>query len=203
MREQTKEKKRAKPTRAVSLGALTTCFCHLNPLYYSVVSDAQCERPRKRERKKESGPHSARGSAEPYVSVSLPNPFPFPIPFLESSSSNPSINYLRQRDSTPHHSIAILEKKPKLDSLTRYQKRTVLFFFFLQNLKLVLHGSLRIHATDVVLHVMQVLPPLLQYYSTTHYSSTIRSGRYLLVGKVVQFDLTHNLPSCQDTLSFL
>lgn len=31
-------------------------------------------------------------------------------PFLESSSSHPSINYLRQRDSTPHHSIAILEK---------------------------------------------------------------------------------------------
>lgn len=64
-------------------------------------------------------------------------------------------------------------KKPKLDLLQGTKKE--LFCFFLQNVKLVLHGSLRIHATDVVLHVMQVLPPtVLQYYSSI---GTIRSGR--------------------------
>lgn len=90
-----------------------------------------------------------------------------------SSNHHPSINYLRQRDSTPHHSIAILEKNQKLDLLQGTKKELFGFFILFSDLKLVLYGSLRIHATDVVLHVMQVLhtsystlPPttvLLQY----------------------------------------
>lgn len=147
-------------------------------------------RERKKAGKKERdsyGPHSARGSAEPYVSVSLPNPFPFP--FLESSSSHPSINYLRQRDSTPHHSIAILEKT-KTRPLTRYQKRTVLFFFSSKS-----ETCTPRLAADPRYRCCTACDASTTSYSTT-YSTTvlhIRSGRYLLVGKVVQFDLTQNL----------
>lgn len=187
-----KQKKRPKPTRAVSLGALTTCFCHLNPLYYSVVSDAQCEKERKKERKRDYGPHSARGSAEPSVSVSLPFPIPIPFPILESSSSHPpSITYLRQRDSTPHHSIAILEN-PKTRPLTRYQKRNVLFFFSSKSETCTprLAADPRYRCCTACDVSTTSYSTLLKYYYST---GTIRSGRYLLVGKVVQFDLTQNL----------
>lgn len=145
------------------------------------MPNARREKERKkRERKRDYGPHSARGSAEPYVSVSLPFP---------SLSSNHHPLILPSTTSDKETVLRIIPqpfwKKTKTRPLTRYQKRTVLVFF-LQNVKLVLHGSLRIHATSVVLHVMQVLPPtVLQCYY-----STIRSGRYLLVVKVVQFDLT-------------
>lgn len=143
-------------------------------------------RERKKERKRDYGPHSARGSAEPYVSVSLPFP---------SLSSNHHPLILPSTTSDKETVLRIIPqpfwKKTKTRPLTRYQKRTVLFFF-LQNLKLVLYGSLRIHATSVVLHVMQVLPPTV-LPPTCYSTGTIRSGRYLLVVKVVQFDLTQNL----------
>lgn len=118
-----------------------------------------------------------------------------PSPSLESSSSHPSINYIPPtKTQTPHHSIAILEKNQKLD-LLQGTKKELFCFFFLQNVKLVLYGSLRIHATDVVLHGMQVLPPTVTYCSTLlqyrYYKVSL--VRYLLVGKVVQFDLTQTL----------
>lgn len=90
----------------------------------------------------------------------------------------PSTIMKKRQYSASFHSHS--GKKPKLDLLQGTKKRTVLFFF-LQNVKLVLYGSLRIHATDVVLHVMQVLPSysttsyLLQYY----YYSTYYKVRYL------------------------
>lgn len=122
MREQTKEKKKSQADARRLSGSAYNLLLSLDPLYYSVVSDAQCEKEREKERKKtvltllvEALSHMSQ-SHSLTLSPSL------------SLSSNPSINYLRQRDSTPHHSIAILEKT-KTRPLTRYQKRTVLFFF--------------------------------------------------------------------------
>lgn len=137
---------------------------------------------REKERKRDYGPHSARGSAEPYVSVSLPFPS---LSLNHHPLILPSPTSDKETDSASFHSHS--GKKPKLDLLQGTKKE--LFSFFLQNLKLVLYGSLRIHATSVVLHVMQVLPPTV-LPPTCYSTGTIRSGRYLLVGKVVQFDLT-------------
>lgn len=49
MREQTKEKKSQADARRLS-GSAYNLLLSLDPLYYSVVSDAQCEKERKKER---------------------------------------------------------------------------------------------------------------------------------------------------------